>query len=87
METYTVKSGDTLSKIAQYYYGDMYAYDKIAQANNIDNPNLIEPGQVLVIPDVLVVTSQVEPLPQQARLNLGLLAGLGLLLFLLFTNR
>lgn len=48
--TYTVASGDWLSKIAGRAYGDIYAYDKIAKANNISNPDLIEPGTVLKIP-------------------------------------
>lgn len=48
--TYTVTAGDWLSKIAGRAYGDIYAYDKIAKANNIQNPDLIEVGIVLVIP-------------------------------------
>lgn len=48
--TYTVVEGDWLSKIAGRAYGDIMAYEKIAQANNISNPDHIEPGQVLVIP-------------------------------------
>ena len=43
---YTVKSGDTLSGIAQKY---KTSYQKIASDNNIKNPNLIYPGQKLVI--------------------------------------
>ncbi|MFQ3612677.1 MAG: BON domain-containing protein [Cyanobacteriota bacterium] len=49
-EIYTVKSGDTLSAIAQRFYGDANAYLRIAQANNISNPNLIQVGQKLRIP-------------------------------------
>lgn len=48
--TYTVQAGDWLSKIAGRAYGDIYSYNKIAQANNISDPNLIEPGTVLTIP-------------------------------------
>lgn len=48
--SYTIIEGDWLSKIAGRAYGDIYAYDKIAKANNIQNPDLIEPGMVLVIP-------------------------------------
>lgn len=47
---YTVKSGDTLSKISQAMYGDTKYYNLIAAENNISNPNLIYPGQVLTIP-------------------------------------
>lgn len=43
---YIVKKGDTLSGIAQKY---KTTYQKIASDNNIKNPNLIFPGQKLVI--------------------------------------
>lgn len=49
-DKYTVVEGDWLSKIAGRAYGNIFAFDKIAKANNILNPNLIEPGMVLVIP-------------------------------------
>lgn len=49
-DTYTVVEGDWLSKIAGRAYGDVMAFDKIAKANNIADPNLIEPGTVLQIP-------------------------------------
>lgn len=48
--TYTVVAGDWLSTIAGRSYGDIYSYDKIAKANNIQNPDLIEPGTILTIP-------------------------------------
>lgn len=48
--TYTVIEGDWLSTIAGRAYGDIMAFDKIAKANNIPNPDLIEPGTVLTIP-------------------------------------
>ena len=48
--SYTVVENDWLSKISARAYGDIKSYDKIAAANNIPNPNLIEPGQVLTIP-------------------------------------
>lgn len=48
--TYTVQAGDWLSKIAGRTYGDVMAYEKIAQANNITDPNNIEVGTVLKIP-------------------------------------
>ncbi|GEO05787.1 hypothetical protein AAE02nite_34510 [Adhaeribacter aerolatus] len=51
-EYYTVKSGDSLSKIAKQLYGDANAWHRIHQANTdqIKDPNLIHPGQKLVIP-------------------------------------
>ncbi len=48
--SYTVVEGDWLSKIAGRAYGDIWAYTKIAQANKIADPNVIEPGMVLTIP-------------------------------------
>ena len=48
--TYTIQEGDWLSTIAGRAYGDIYAYDKIAKANNISDPNNIEPGIILTIP-------------------------------------
>lgn len=48
--SYTVQEGDWLSKIATRAYGDMMAYERIAQANNIPNPDFIEPGMTLTIP-------------------------------------
>src|SRR6185295_11846099 len=50
--TYTVKSGDTLSKIAKEMLGDANAYMDIFNANKdqLNDPNKIKPGQVLKIP-------------------------------------
>jgi nucleoid-associated protein YgaU len=50
--TYTVKPGDTLSKIAKEQLGSASAYMKIFEANRdqLTNPDLIKPGQVLRIP-------------------------------------
>lgn len=49
---HTVKSGDTLSKIAKDAYGDANAYMKIFEANKpmLKHPDKIYPGQVLRIP-------------------------------------
>ena len=51
-QTYTVKSGDTLSKIAKDRLGDANAYMKIFNANKdqLSDPDKIQPGQVLKIP-------------------------------------
>jgi len=48
--TYKVKSGDTLSKIAKRFYGDMNHYHQIAAANGIANPDMINVGQELKLP-------------------------------------
>ncbi|NLU39300.1 MAG: peptidoglycan-binding protein LysM [Bacteroidales bacterium] len=49
---YTVKKGDYLSKIAKEMYGNANKYPIIFEANKpmLKNPDLIYPGQVLIIP-------------------------------------
>ncbi|MCL2230594.1 MAG: LysM peptidoglycan-binding domain-containing protein [Treponema sp.] len=49
-ESYTVRPGDTLGRIANRYYNDPMQWGRIAEANNIRNPDLIYPGQVFIIP-------------------------------------
>lgn len=51
-QSYTVKSGDSLSKIAKHVYGDADKWHAIFEANRdkIKNPDLIHPGQVLTLP-------------------------------------
>jgi nucleoid-associated protein YgaU len=50
--TYTVKSGDTLSKIAKEHLGNAGAYMKIFELNKdqLSDPDKIKPGQVLHLP-------------------------------------
>ncbi|KJR45703.1 Membrane-bound lytic murein transglycosylase D precursor [Desulfosporosinus sp. I2] len=48
-EVYVVKKGDTIYKIAKRYGTTMQA---IILANNLRNPDLIYPGQILFIPGV-----------------------------------
>ncbi len=50
--TYTVKPGDTLSKIAKDFYGNANEYNKIFEANQdqLESPDKIRVGQELVIP-------------------------------------
>jgi nucleoid-associated protein YgaU len=50
--SYTVQSGDSLSKIAKHVYGDANKWHAIFDANRdkIRNPDLIQPGQVLTLP-------------------------------------
>jgi nucleoid-associated protein YgaU len=49
---YVIKSGDSLSKIAKQFYGNAADWQKIYQANKsvIKDPNLIHPGQKIIIP-------------------------------------
>ena len=48
--SYTIEKGDNLWEIAVRAYGDGYSWTRIAQANSLDNPNLIFSGNVLKIP-------------------------------------
>jgi len=50
---YTVKPGDSLSKIAKWHLGDPMAYPKIFEANKdqLTNPDLIKVGQTLKLPN------------------------------------
>ena len=51
-ETYTVKSGDNLSKISKQFYGDANEYMRIFYANRdkLRDPDMIQVGQQLTIP-------------------------------------
>jgi nucleoid-associated protein YgaU len=51
-QTYTVKSGDTLSKISKQFYGDSNEYMRIFYANRgtLNDPDKIQVGQQLTIP-------------------------------------
>jgi nucleoid-associated protein YgaU len=52
VQTYTVKSGDTLSKISKQFYGDANEYMRIFYANRdkLKDPDKIQVGQELKIP-------------------------------------
>lgn len=51
-QTYTVQSGDSLSKIAKHFYGNAGEYMKIFEANQdqLSDPDKIKVGQTLKIP-------------------------------------
>jgi len=53
-DNYTVKPGDTLSKIAKEFYGDARKYSIIFEANRdiLKDPNIIHPGQKLRMPKI-----------------------------------
>lgn len=50
MATYTVRVGDSISKIARDMLGTMARWPEIAQLNNITPPYTIFPGQTLQLP-------------------------------------
>ena len=51
-ETYTVQKGDSLSRIAKHHLGDANQWKAIFEANRdvLDDPDRIQPGQVLKLP-------------------------------------
>ena len=60
---YTVQRGDTLSSIAQRFYGSAGDWNRLYAANRsvLRNPDMIFPGQVLAIPGHLPVASTSPP--------------------------
>lgn len=50
-QTYIVKSGDTLTTIAEKFYNDASLDDYLAEVNNITDPTALSVGQELIIPD------------------------------------
>lgn len=50
--SYTVVRGDSLSKIAQKFYGDGSKWVEISKANNLAKPSVIHAGNVLSIPKI-----------------------------------
>lgn len=63
-ETYTVQSGDTLSKISAKFVGDNSLVNSIATNNNISNVDLIFEGQQLSIDTAAQNTA--APVQEQA---------------------
>jgi len=49
---WTVRQGDNLALIADREYGEPRRWRPIAEANGIDNPRILRPGQHLIIPPV-----------------------------------
>jgi hypothetical protein len=52
LQTYTVKPGDTLGKIAKRFYGDAARFPLIVTANHIGDPDRLASGSQLVIPEI-----------------------------------
>jgi nucleoid-associated protein YgaU len=51
---HTVAKGESLSLIAKHYFGDPMKYNAIFEANKgiLDSPDVIHPGQELIIPNL-----------------------------------
>ncbi len=66
MQTYTVKHGDTLGKIAKKFYGDVGRFPLIVAANRIADPDRLKAGQRLVIPDAQAAGAAFSATPPPA---------------------
>jgi LysM repeat protein len=49
-QSYTIQAGDNLSKVSKLFYGNPNHYPQIAEANGLENPDKIQPGQVITLP-------------------------------------
>lgn len=65
-ESYTVQSGDTLSKISIKFAGDNSLIDSIAKENKISNVDMIMEGQTLTIDTDAKGNTTVAPAQEQA---------------------
>jgi nucleoid-associated protein YgaU len=59
--TYTVQKGDTLWNIAESAYKNGYRWTEIARANKLSNPDSIEAGMKLSIPEIEQKIATTEP--------------------------
>ena len=50
-QTYEVQPGDTLTTIAEEFYGEQSRFDLIVDANNLDGDTPLRVGQELIIPE------------------------------------
>ena len=87
-QDYTVQANDWLSKLADKFYGDIFAYPAIVKATNdkaltddsyaiITDPNLIEVGQKLYIPDAEEAAAILSALPSAKNATITVTDDLG----------
>jgi LysM repeat protein len=62
-QRYVIQPGDTLGKIAQRFYGDATAYQKLALYNGLTDPNVIVVGQTIEIPSRRELDGPARPAP------------------------
>lgn len=72
-ETYVVKEGDSLWKIAEANYGSGYNWVDIASANELNNPGVLNAGQELKLPKTKVI--EVKTPTQLAQEAMGKIEG------------
>ena len=63
---YTVRQGDTLSKIAEAFLKDQYKFYILARYNNISVPRSLRLGQVIQVPGAAPAVQAVPPVPEPA---------------------
>src|SRR3989344_210627 len=67
-KSYTVRAGDTLWSISEQFYKSGYNWVDVAKTNKLSNPNLIEAGKKLQIPNVKArEITVIEPQKQRRR--------------------
>ena len=66
---YVVRTEDTLTSIAEKFYGDFKQYVKILDYNNIKKPDEIKPGETIIIPfEQDEISTNPQPKPQSNKL-------------------
>ncbi len=60
VKIHQVVKGESLWQISLKYYNDGYKWTEIAKNNNLVNPDLIEVGQSLTIPELIVMPKTTE---------------------------
>ena len=67
---YIVQKGDTLGAISRSFSGNAKDYLQLANANNISNPDHIEVGQKIVIPEKFDKPLKFNELPTNNRISI-----------------
>jgi LysM repeat protein len=66
---YTVKAGDTMTSIAEAWFGDRTRWSLIARENPLDDPNRLRIGQKLRLPPKDAVAAPAPPKPASPQTN------------------
>lgn len=75
-QSYTVRSGDTLSSIASRYLGSAWKWKEIADLNKLPDPDKIYRGQVLKLPQGAGTVPRPTPEPPEQRVKVTASIGL-----------
>jgi nucleoid-associated protein YgaU len=63
-KAHTVVEGDTVTALAQRYYKDPGRWRVVAAANDLDDPRVLFPGQILKIPSLPFIDPQTDEVTQ-----------------------